>query len=365
MQKLRVGIVFGGKSCEHEISLLSAKNVIEALDKEKYEPVLIGIDKNGTWHRKDPSKYLNHASDPKMIELHGPANDLAIAPKEGPGSFLHTTTTNSTSVDVIFPVLHGSYGEDGTIQGLLKIANIPFVGADVLGSAIGMDKDVVKRLLKEAGIPTAKCIILKKHNPIPSYQQVIEKLGLPFFVKPANAGSSVGVCKVKNEQEFVKSIEEAFSYDKKILLEEFISGREIECAVLGNEHPIASLPGEIVPTHDFYSYEAKYLDENGARLEVPAKLDLSIIKTVQEMSIQVFQVLCCEGMARVDFFLKEDGNLVVNEINTIPGFTKISMYPKMWQVSGLSYADLLDRLIQLALERHKEELQIQTNYKLL
>ncbi|MES2199280.1 MAG: D-alanine--D-alanine ligase [Chlamydiota bacterium] len=364
MKKLRVGILFGGKSCEHEVSLLSAKNVIDALDKEKYEPVLIGIDKAGTWHIKDPLEYLMHAHDPNRIQLHGPSNNVAIATEEGSGSFLHTTSTSSTSVDVIFPVLHGSYGEDGTIQGLLKIANIPFVGADVLGSAIGMDKDVVKRLLKESGIDTAKGIVLRSfEKDLFSYEEVVNKIGLPFFVKPANAGSSVGVTKVKKEEDFTLAVTEAFLYDKKILLEEYIEGREIECSVLGNDHPIASLPGEIIPHHEFYSYEAKYLDDNGATLEIPAKLDPAILKNVQETAVLVFQVLCCEGMARVDFFLQKSGRLVVNEINTIPGFTKISMYPKLWQISGLSYADLLDRLIHLALERHGKELQIQTQYQ--
>lgn len=362
MEKLRVGILFGGKSCEHEISLLSAKNVIDALDKDKYEPVLIGIDKNGAWHIKDPLQYLMHDHDPKQIKLHGPTNNVAIAPKEGSGSFLHTTSPSSTSVDVIFPVLHGSFGEDGTIQGLLKIANIPFVGADVLGSAIGMDKDVVKRLLKEAGIDTAKAIILRRfEKELFSYEEIIQQIGLPFFVKPANAGSSVGVSKVKNETDFTKAIAEAFLYDKKILLEEYIEGREIECSVLGNDNPIASVPGEIIPHHEFYSYEAKYLDDAGASLEIPARLDPIILEKVQKTSIEVFQVLCCEGMARVDFFLEKSGRLVVNEINTIPGFTKISMYPKMWQASGLSYTDLLDKLIHLALERHQDQLQLSFN----
>lgn len=359
-----MGILFGGKSCEHEVSLLSAKNVIDALDKTKYEPILIGIDKSGTWHIKDPLEYLMHAHDPKQIQLHGASNNIAISTKEGSGSFLHTSSPSSTSVDVIFPVLHGSYGEDGTIQGLLKIANIPFVGADVLGSAIGMDKDVVKRLLKEAGIDTANCITLRKFEKnLFSYEEIVQKIGLPFFVKPANAGSSVGVSKVKKEEDFALAIEQALLYDKKILLEEYIEGREIECSVLGNDQPIASLPGEIIPHHEFYSYEAKYLDDQGATLEVPAKLDSSTSKNVQETAIKVFQVLCCEGMARVDFFLQKSGRLVVNEINTIPGFTKISMYPKLWQISGLSYSDLLDRLIHLALDRHHQELQIQTKYQ--
>jgi D-alanine-D-alanine ligase len=246
------------------------------------------------------------------------------------------------------------------------MAGIPFVGADVLGSAIGMDKDVMKRLLKEAGIETAKCIVLRDYekNSV-SYDKVTESLGLPFFVKPANAGSSVGVSKVKNEEDFNKAIKEAFLYDRKILIEEFIQGREIECSVLGNDAPIASLPGEIIPRHEFYSYEAKYIDEFGADLDVPAKLDPETIQRVQETAVAAFRALCCEGMARVDFFLEKSGRLLINEINTIPGFTKISMYPKLWQVTGLSYKDLLDKLIELAVERHSKLQKIETGYQFL
>jgi D-alanine-D-alanine ligase len=361
-----VGIIFGGKSCEHEISLLSAKNIIEALDKEKYEPVLIGIDKQGGWHIKDPSCYLNSSHDPKQIQLFGSSTPVALATQEGSNSLLHLRSSASTSIDVIFPVLHGTYGEDGTVQGLLKLAGIPFVGAGVLGSAIGMDKDVMKRLLKEANIPSAKYLCIRSfERDLFSYEQIIETLGSPVFVKPANAGSSVGVAKVKNSEDFKKAVDEAFLYDKKIIVEEFIAGREIECSVLGNESPIASIPGEIIPTHEFYSYAAKYLDENGAKLEIPAKLSEDVSKKIQEMAVLAFQVLCCEGMARVDFFLQESGKIYVNEINTIPGFTKISMYPKLWQESGLSYTDLLDKLIQLALQKHTKEASLQTKYDAL
>jgi len=366
MRKLRVGVLFGGKSCEHEISLLSAKNVIDALDKEKYEPVLIGIDKTGGWHIKDPVHYLANSHDPKQIQLSGPQENIAITPKEGLGSFLHTTSPSSTSVDVIFPVLHGSYGEDGTIQGLLRMAGIPFVGADVLGSAVGMDKDVMKRLLREAGIATAKFLVLRDYNKNSlSYEEIVKQLGIPFFVKPANAGSSVGINKVKDEEEFNKAIKQAFLYDRKIVIEESIKGREIECSVLGNDTPIASLPGEVIPRHEFYSYEAKYLDDFGADLEVPAKLDPDTIKRVREAAVETYRILCCEGMARVDFFLEESGRLLVNEINTIPGFTKISMYPKLWQVTGISYKELLDKLIELAVERHLRMQKIETGYQSL
>lgn len=353
MRKIRVGIVFGGKSCEHEVSIVSARNVVEALDRQKYEPVLIHIDKSGAWHLRE------------ALEDFSSQESVALIPKKEGSDLIHLSSPASSAppVEVIFPVLHGSFGEDGTIQGLFKMADIPFVGAGVLGSAVGMDKDVMKRLLRDAGIPIGKFVVVYKHQREKySYEECVGLVGSPFFVKPANAGSSVGVAKIRSEEEFFRALDEAFLYDKKVLVEEFILGREIECSVLGNEYPIASVPGEIIPQHEFYSYEAKYLDQNGAILQVPAILDLDVIQKVQKMAVEVFQVLCCEGMARVDSFLTEDGRLVVNEINTIPGFTQISMYPKLWQASGLSYADLLDRLIELAIERSHAEKAIQTAY---
>lgn len=355
MKKIRVGIVFGGKSCEHEVSIASARNVIEALDPQKYESVLIHIDKSGAWHLRDA---LEDFSEQKSVAL--------IPKKEGSDLIHLSSPSNSTApVEVIFPILHGSFGEDGTIQGLFKMADIPFVGAGVLGSAVGMDKDVMKRLLRDAGIPIGKFLIINKHQKEQyTYGDCVSLVGSPFFIKPANAGSSVGVSKIRSEEEFSKAVEEAFLYDRKILVEEFIRGREIECSVLGNEYPIASLPGEVIPQHEFYSYEAKYLDENGAILQVPALLDVETVQRVQKLAIEVFQVLCCEGMARVDFFLTENGRIFVNESNTIPGFTQISMYPKLWQASGLSYTALLDRLIELALERSRAEKSIQTAYLL-
>jgi D-alanine-D-alanine ligase len=353
MEKIRVGVVFGGKSCEHEISVLSAKNVVEALDKEKYEPVLINIDRNGAWHLREELEDFTSQESVAMIPQ-----------KEGSSLInLSSPSGSSSKVEVIFPVLHGTLGEDGTIQGLFKMAGVPFVGAGVLGSAIGMDKDVMKRLLRDAGIPTANFLSILSHKKEKySYEMCANLLGVPFFIKPANAGSSVGISKVHNKEEFSKAIEEAFLYDKKILVEEYIQGREIECAVLGNENPVASIPGEVIPKHEFYSYEAKYLDEKGYMLEVPASLSEDLVRKVQDMALDVYQVLCCEGMGRVDFFLTKDGLLFVNEINTIPGFTQISMYPKMWAASGLSYSDLLDKLIQLALEKNHTEKQVKTSY---
>jgi D-alanine-D-alanine ligase len=265
-------------------------------------------------------------------------------------------------VDVIFPVLHGPFGEDGTVQGLLKLANVPFVGAGVLGSAVGMDKDVMKRLLRDAKIPIAKFLVFERSVASKiNFAAVKRALGLPFFVKPANLGSSVGISKVSAKKQFGRALTEAFRYDNKILIEESIRGREIECSVLGNENPIASLPGEIVTRHDFYSYDAKYLDEKGAQLIVPAALAKNIVRQVQTLALRTFKTLGCEGMARVDFFLRNNREIFVNEINTIPGFTKISMFPKLWEASGIPYPRLIDRLIRLALERNRRERNLRTS----
>ncbi|HEX6550200.1 MAG TPA: D-alanine--D-alanine ligase [Gammaproteobacteria bacterium] len=353
--RIRVGILFGGKSAEHEISLLSAKNVIDAIDKSKYEPVLIGIDKRGRWLMGEPSQFLLNTANPKLIALNqANSESVALAPQsEGKLVKLDSGDIGHT-VDVVFPILHGPLGEDGTIQGLLKLANVPFVGAGILGSAVGMDKDVMKRLLRDAGIPVSKFLVFRRKDKI-DFDSVSKALGMPVFVKPANLGSSVGISKAKDRAGFEQAVQIAFRYDSKIVIEETIKGREIECAVLGNDNPQASIAGEIIPTHEFYSYEAKYLDEQGARLEIPAKIPAETLKRVQEMAVKTFKTLDCEGMGRVDFFLTEDGSLYVNEINTIPGFTKISMYPKLWGATGIGYTDLISRLIDLAIERFEHE----------
>jgi D-alanine-D-alanine ligase len=363
-RKTRVGIIFGGKSAEHEVSLQSAKNIIDAIDKSKYEVLLIGIDKKGSWHLNDASTFLLNGDNPKLIQLNRSNEGIALLPGEKSNQLLNVTSFQSVgAVDIVFPVLHGPLGEDGTIQGLLKLANIPFVGASVLGSAVSMDKDVAKRLLRDAGIGIAKFLTYTRRSLGGiKFDQVKSELGLPFFVKPANLGSSVGVKKVNNPTEFDQAISEAFQYDNKILIEEFIEGREIECSVLGNDDPIASVPGEIIPQHDFYSYEAKYIDENGAGLAIPADLPEDVVSKIQDLAVRAFNVLCCEGMARVDFFLKEDGKLIINEINTIPGFTKISMYPKLWEVSGISYTELINKLLELALERFERENSLKDSY---
>ena len=264
-------------------------------------------------------------------------------------------------IDVIFPVMHGPFGEDGSMQGLLKLASVPFVGAGVLGSAVGMDKEIMKKLLRDAGIPIGKFVTSRLNDKI-NFKKAKKDLGLPMFIKPANMGSSVGVSKVRDEKEFKQAVREAFKYDNKILIEEFINAREIECAVLGNDFPMASVPGEIVANQEFYSYDAKYIDE-GAVAEIPAKIDKKTMKKVQELAIRTFQALNCEGMGRVDCFLKKNGEVLVNEINTIPGFTDISMYPKLWEASGISQTKLLDRLIELAVERFEKEQKLKTSVK--
>jgi D-alanine-D-alanine ligase len=352
---LRVGVLFGGQSAEHEVSLQSAKNVIEAIDRSKYEVMLIGIDRDGRWHLADASRFLLNATDPRRIHLESTRRDVALIPGESPDLVELGEPEALDLPDVIFPVLHGPLGEDGTVQGLLRLAHIPFVGAGVLGSAIGMDKDVTKRLLVHAGLPVARYVTVHDHDPRPSFEELVDRLGSPMFVKPANMGSSVGVHRVGDPDALAEALRSAFSFDAKVLIEEAVEGREIECAILGNENPEASIPGEIIPRHEFYSYEAKYLDDTGADLRIPAELDEETTRRVQELAIETFRVLCCEGMARVDVFLTPEGRLVVNELNSIPGFTRISMYPKLWEASGVGYSELIDRLIGLALERGERE----------
>src|SRR5437667_9569722 len=362
-RKIRVGILFGGRSAEHEVSLQSAKNIIDAIDANKYELVLIGIDKQGQWHLNEESRFLLPVTESESPELAIRGENLALVLGQQNNQLVASSGEKRLgSLDVVFPVLHGPFGEDGTVQGLLKLSNIAFVGAGVLGSSVGMDKDVTKRLLRDAGIPIARFIVAKRYSSKEiGFDYARGQLGLPLFVKPANIGSSVGIQKVKDGEEFERAVRAAFNYDNKILIEECIDGREMECSVLGNDNPIASVPGEILPRHEFYSYEAKYLDQNGAVLEIPARLPSEISERIRQLAIKTFSVLCCEGMARVDFFLRNGREIIVNEINTIPGFTRISMYPKLWEATGISYTELIDRLIQLALERFEREQRLKTD----
>ena len=358
--RLRVAILFGGRSAEHEISLISARNIVAAMDKNKYEIVAIGIDKQGRWFYDEGARLLRDHEQNQVMPA-GNTHLAALLPGAGQSNLIRLAGRGPGPVDVVFPVLHGPFGEDGTVQGLLKLANVPFVGASVLGSAIGMDKDVMKRLLRDASVPIGRFHVYDRSTADQiKFPRIKKTLGLPLFVKPANLGSSVGISKVNSREELDAAVKKALRFDNKILIEEFIQGREIECSVLGNDHPIASLPGEIITGHDFYSYDAKYIDDQGARLEIPAKLPQAIVKNVQQIAIRTYKALCCEGMARVDFFLEANGKVLVNEINTIPGFTQISMYPKMWEASGIPYTKLIDRLIQLALRRFRQEQNLRT-----
>ena len=360
-KKTRVGILFGGRSAEHEVSLQSAKNIFDAIDREKYDVSLIAIDKTGKWLAPKNTDFLLHGDDPKHIALnHMGEQSVALAP-QGHGEVTSLSTHEvHESIDVVFPILHGPFGEDGTVQGLLKLAGVPFVGASILGSAVGMDKDVMKRLLRDAGISIGKFLVIHEGDTL-TYEDAKKELGTPLFIKPANLGSSVGVSKAKNKEEYEKAVTDAFQFDTKVIVEEFIEGRELECAILGNRNPQASVVGEIIPHHEFYSYEAKYLDPDGAGLEVPAKISPETQKRIQEIAIKTFKVLGCEGLARVDVFLTKEEQIFVNEINTMPGFTKISMYPRLWGESGIGYTELISCLIDLAIERFQKEQKLKTS----
>ena len=392
MKKLRVCILFGGKSGEHEVSLQSAKSIYEALDKAKYEVFLVGIDKEGRWLLEDAANYLLNAENPKLIALNranakpvtaitteGGAELIALNPSTPPRRGSGNNDNRLGAIDVFFPITHGTYGEDGCLQGFLELLDAAYVGPGVLGSAVGMDKDVMKRLLRDAGLPIGRFFVtlrprkasqrggqaqgITEQGRSGNIEEFIKEVGFPIFVKPANLGSSVGISKAKDEDELRKAIEEAFLYDTKIILEEFIKGREIEVSVLGNENPEASLPGEVRSSHDFYSYEAKYIDEAGASYDIPARLSPEEISRVQGLACRAFQVLECFGMGRVDFFLRPTGEFVVNEINTLPGFTKISMYPKLWEATGVPYSELLERLIELALEKKREKDKLKRTFE--
>ncbi|MCC6994212.1 MAG: D-alanine--D-alanine ligase [Deltaproteobacteria bacterium] len=367
MKRVRVGIIFGGRSGEHEISLMSARSIVDALDRERYEAVLIGIDPEGRWHLEDAGRALLGGPG-APLELDTAAPELAMQP--GGGALLPAGAPGAAPIDVFFPVLHGTYGEDGTVQGLLEMAGLPYVGSGVLGSAIGMDKDVAKRLLRDAGLLVADYRVVQARQwarpgaAAALEAEVAARLGWPCFVKPANAGSSVGVHKVKTAAALAAAVTDALRYDRKVLVERAVVGaREIEVAVLGNDAPEASVPGEVVPNAEFYSYQAKYIDADGARLVIPAALTPEQAAEARALAVRAFQALELAGMARVDFLMEQgSGTLYLNEVNTIPGFTKISMYPKMWEHSGLGYRDLVSRLIELALERHAARSALSTRY---
>ena len=359
MTRRRVAILFGGRSAEHEVSCLSARSVIDALDPERTEVIPIGITREGRWHRLSgpPALPSETGRMPEVTDASGTAVELAA---EGVSREIVAADGSRESIDVVFPVLHGPYGEDGTVQGFLELAGVPFVGAGVLGSALGMDKEVQKRLLIAAGLPVGPHEAVRDSawaDDPETTEAAAEALGYPLFTKPASLGSSVGVTKVHDRRELTAGLEEAFRYARDALVEKAAEGaREIECAVLGNDDPVASIAGEVVPEgHEFYDYEAKYLDEHGARLLIPADLAPGVQDEVQRLAVAAFVAIKCSGMARVDFFLLGRDELWVNEVNTIPGFTSISMYPKLWEASGLPYAQLVERLLDLAVERHEAE----------
>jgi D-alanine-D-alanine ligase len=352
-------VIFGGRSAEHEVSVISARSVLGALDPQRFDVITVGIDKAGRWHRVAalPAAGTVGGALPAVEADSGPG--VALAREPGERAIVADDGTR-TDVDVVFPILHGPFGEDGTIQGMLELAGVPYVGAGVLASAVGMDKAVQKTLFAAAGLPVVAHEVVRDREWEEDRETVETRaaaLGLPVFVKPAALGSSVGISKVKQLDEFAPAMEEALSYGTKAVVERSAEGaREIECAVLGNDDPVASLPGEILPAAgaEFYDYRAKYLDDS-TRLRIPADLPDTIVGRVQAMAVAAFRAVDAAGMARVDFFYREPDDVVVNEINTIPGFTPVSMYPQMWEASGLAYADLIERLIDLAVERHDKE----------
>jgi len=365
---IRVGVLYGGRSGEHDVSRCSASSVISFLDRSKYHVTAIGIDRDGKWYVQDEPEIVEDRDFGHILKLNRTGN-WTVNHYECNGRLCirNCDTKKEIQVDVIFPVVHGTFCEDGTLQGLLELAMVPYVGADVCGSAVGMDKDIAKRLLRDAGIPVVPWIKIRKgewiDNPSAVKEAVVSRFGFPCFIKPCNAGSSVGISKVKSAPDLSSAIDEAFEWDSVILVEQAVNAREIEFSVLGNERPQVSGPGEIRPHHEFYSYEAKYIDSDGAELLIPAEIDRQKSDEMGRVAVEAFLALNCSGMARVDFFLERNtGKFFLNEINTLPGFTSISMYPKLWQHSGLSYDMLLDKLIALAFDRREKKESLRTAF---
>ena len=364
-KKLRVGVIFGGQSGEHEVSLTSAKGIMQAIDKNKYEVVPIGITKQGQWLAGGNvhQQLLEAAAEHPLIEDHINREET-LAEETLPTLALGVTETGP--LDVVFPVLHGPLGEDGAVQGFFELVGVPYVGASVMASAVGMDKAIAKDIFRAHGLPiVTHRVFLRKQwqiDPDTVISECEAAMSYPMFVKPANLGSSVGIHKAKNRVGLQAGLDDAARYDRKLIIEQGLDAREIEVSVLGNDTPIASIPGEIVPSREFYSYAAKYLD-NESELLIPAPLSPEHTELIQELAVMAFKVLDCSGLARCDFLLdKETGEVFINELNTMPGFTPISMFPKLWEASGISYRELIDRLIELALERHEDKQQSQTMF---
>ncbi|MBN1656758.1 MAG: D-alanine--D-alanine ligase [Anaerolineae bacterium] len=378
-KKIKVGLIFGGRSGEHEISLLSARGVLNAIDRAKYEVIPIGITREGTWlASSDPLEALA-SGDPLEALASGDTDQshpVALLAEPSPRGLMcieereeeqALRVVRLSEIEVAFPILHGPYGEDGTVQGLLELAGIPYVGAGVTASAVGMDKAIFKDVMRAHGLPIVRHLTIKRkawdRDPDGIVEQIESKIGYNCFVKPANLGSSVGISKAHNRAELVAALNDAAQYDRKLIVEVAVDAREIEVSVLGNDEPIASMPAEIVPSNEFYDYAAKYLDGESQVL-VPAPLPASVAAEVRRLAIAAYLAIDCAGMARADFLLdRQTGALYVNEVNTIPGFTPISAYPKMWEVSGISYTELIDQLIQLALERHEDRSRSATSYQ--
>jgi D-alanine-D-alanine ligase len=378
-RKMRVGVLFGGRSSEHEISLRSALTVMSAMDPKRYEIVPIGIDREGRWFLENNALKVLALATPDLGALSANDTPVTLLPHPDSRALVPTPHRNGAvqvaspqnlggPLDVVFPVLHGTFGEDGTVQGLLDLAGVPYVGAGVLGSAIGMDKDTQKRVLRDAGVPVVKyCSIVRAdYDEHPALaKKFARELGYPVFVKPNALGSSIGISKVKRPADLDAAMQDAFQYDRKVLIEQSCEGRELECAVLGNDRPEASTVGEIVVTHghEFYSYESKYIDEKGSEIKIPAELPRKVVNQVRKLAVEAFKALSIRGMARVDFLARRDlKKIFVNEVNTIPGFTSISMYPKLWEASGVPLPKLIDRLIELALEDHRARANLKFSY---
>ena len=353
MGKLHVGVLYGGRSVEHDVSLLSAKNILQNIDLDKFEIYLLAIDKDGKWYLcEDIDKPINDGE---------PLSVMLDAKK--PYFF---TGEKQIMLDVIFPILHGTDGEDGSVQGLLQTISLAYVGSGVLGSAASMDKLLAKRVLQSAGLPVADFESFHQHERDSiNYQKLVNHLGLPFIVKPANLGSSVGVSKISSEEGFAEALDYAFKYDKSILIEEFIDGREVECAILGNEEPLATAAGEVILTgkYDFYSFTAKYEDPDSAKIAIPADMPATVHEDIKELCLKAYNILNCHDLARVDLFVDKNGEVIINEINTLPGFTNISMYPSLIQHEGISYQELITRLIEMARQRYLDNSRIITDYE--
>jgi D-alanine-D-alanine ligase len=375
-KRLKVGVLFGGRSGEHEISLRSALTVMSAMDPARYEVVPIGIGRDGRWYLERNALKLLAEKTPHLAALSAGGTQVTLLPHPEGQSLIATPTEDASrthdaipDIDVVFPVLHGTYGEDGTVQGLLELAGIAYVGAGVLGSAVGMDKDAQKRLLRDAGVAVVKYFAIERvdyHDNPQVGAKLARKLGYPVFVKPNALGSSIGISKVKRASEINAALDDAFQYDRKALIEASCEGREFECAVLGNDRPEASIPGEVLVTgaHDFYDYESKYVDPEGSTTKIPADIPAAKAKKLSAMAVAAFKALSLRGMARVDFLASRDlREIYVNEVNTIPGFTSISMYPKLWEASGLPLPKLIERLIELALEEHRERASLKITYQ--